>query len=664
MNHDAQFQLIFRTDKHLYDSFYGRYHLKRLKIYPFSSGWNYTLLSCFLNENGNFVKASRRAAITTTDNGVTSQKFTFMHKDHPYMKIFIDIDLSGIHVSATTSFIRAAWTSKNIVEETNIGVGRKILTHSREQIFYFYEVNYQNPRDGTKALYLHTPLLFNSHTDFSRSFNYFCKKVQVLPKNSDTVSITEYTELWIHCFKTGINDFDSLGRHINGYLKLNIQPVTATKRLPEIVETQRTDTGDLVNSSYYIVSGVYLSPWGKSFFEENPDLINGLMLDTTWKVMSMFVTSIVMGSAFNVGIPLGFAFGHSEDKALYVDLIETMQQQFEIDIKGNVLESDQGSALKAAAQHFGVKHIMCLRHLLVSLKFSQDYYLISLLIKCTSITEFNIITNMMSDTYKNIVDQKRLQFIRGLLKKIGFKFENNVVSIADKERWESVSLLERIPLKMPSTTNSLESTHGHMNAKVPRNNNFYMSIYHLVHSIMMKSQNIQESIERNYARVKNETNKQVKRIENQRMLEERSFYNTTFVSCDCGENKLTSALLGIDIPCSHRVSMGAPFQPCPIVNLSISQQWKSLIIDKHILPAEPLANPGTMEEFDKNFIKAQIKRFSKYKNVDEISSYVEEHYKHDGRSFVGHQPFSVINMITEGSSYFQTIKYQQKYQIK
>ena len=30
--------------------------------------------------------------------------------------------------------------------------------------------------------------------------------------------------------------------------------------------------------------------------------------------MPMYVTSIIMGSAMNIGIPLGFAFGSGEDK--------------------------------------------------------------------------------------------------------------------------------------------------------------------------------------------------------------------------------------------------------------------------------------------------------------------------------------------------------------
>ena len=60
----------------------------------------------------------------------------------------------------------------------------------------------------------------------------------------------------------------------------------------------------------------------------------------------------------------------------------------------------------------------------------------------------------------------------------------------EQERWESVALLFRVPLHMPLTTNSLESTHGHTNQKTPRRNNFYMSIYRIVQCMMKKAQNM------------------------------------------------------------------------------------------------------------------------------------------------------------------------------
>ena len=40
-------------------------------------------------------------------------------------------------------------------------------------------------------------------------------------------------------------------------------------------------------------------------------------MDSTWKTISGYVTSILMASICNVGIPLAFAFGPSESKELY-----------------------------------------------------------------------------------------------------------------------------------------------------------------------------------------------------------------------------------------------------------------------------------------------------------------------------------------------------------
>lgn len=44
--------------------------------------------------------------------------------------------------------------------------------------------------------------------------------------------------------------------------------------------------------------------------------------------------------------------------------------------------------------------------------------------------------------------------------------------IQNEPRWNQVSLYARIPLVMPLTTNSLESSHGNINENVPRRNNF------------------------------------------------------------------------------------------------------------------------------------------------------------------------------------------------
>lgn len=69
---------------------------------------------------------------------------------------------------------------------------------------------------------------------------------------------------------------------------------------------------------YYIQSGVYISTYAESILKQNSNLVKGLLVDITWKVMPGYVTSILMRAAKNTGIPLSIAFGKGETKSLYL----------------------------------------------------------------------------------------------------------------------------------------------------------------------------------------------------------------------------------------------------------------------------------------------------------------------------------------------------------
>ena len=495
--------LCFRTEFFLDDAFDGQRNVKMMSVFPSNNqSWNFTLLSCFLNEHGNFRKAERRAYQETTKDGTLQQKFTFQHILHTHMKIYVTIASTAISLKMSTSYIKQAFTRKHIVFQSNLGKGGKICIQSRIQDHVFYDITFSDPKDGTKALFLHSPLIFNASDDFSDIFAYFCKKLKCssYPKDCDTASIDEYIELWIIDEKNRVNSLDTLTKKIRGYLHLDLQKCTVAKRLPQISYTENGET-----SNYYIVSGVYISPWSKSILA-NTEVIHGYLLDTTWKIMQNFVTSILMASSLNVGIPLGFAFGKSEDKVLYTKLLTTMKDKLDLEFKGKVIESDQGSALKAVAKEFEMIHLACLRHLLVSLKYNEHTYLLSMLIKATTQEEYDAAFAFITQKYETIDwnNKKLVRLLKSLLKKVGLMYDSKTkrLSILDKERWEGVALLYRVPLHMPSTTNALESTHGHMNQKTPRRNNFFTSLHRIVECIMKKSQNIQECIQNNYAYAK------------------------------------------------------------------------------------------------------------------------------------------------------------------
>ena len=121
------------------------------------------------------------------------------------------------------------------------------------------------------------------------------------------------------------------------------------------------------------------------------------------------------------------------------------------------------------------------------------------------------------------------------MKKVGLKYypEKRQLLVIDKERWESVALLFRVPLNMPSTTNSLESTYGHRNQKTPRRNNFYMSIYRIVQFMMKKAQNINKCVENNYLYAKINTKRSNSMINEMHLQNEIIFYHATRERCPC-----------------------------------------------------------------------------------------------------------------------------------
>jgi hypothetical protein len=59
-----------------------------------------------------------------------------------------------------------------------------------------------------------------------------------------------------------------------------------------------------------VLSGVWLTALAAAAFVNNE--IDGLILDTTFKVIRQYHTAILLAIIRNVGLPLGFAFGPQE----------------------------------------------------------------------------------------------------------------------------------------------------------------------------------------------------------------------------------------------------------------------------------------------------------------------------------------------------------------
>ena len=98
--------------------------------------------------------------------------------------------------------------------------------------------------------------------------------------------------------------------------------------------------------NYYVIGGIFIFPYSGSLIKKNAEKINGMLLDTTWRALPYYVTSILMASIGNVGLPLSFSFGNSEDKAIYNYHFNLFKKIYNLDIDKFKFESDQGPSLK------------------------------------------------------------------------------------------------------------------------------------------------------------------------------------------------------------------------------------------------------------------------------------------------------------------------------
>lgn len=107
-----------------------------------------------------------------------------------------------------------------------------------------------------------------------------------------------------------------------------------------------------------------------------------MLLDTTWRCLPYYVTSILMSCVYNVGLPLSFSFGNSEDKPIYNYHFNSFKKLFNIELEQFIFESDQGPALKGVFKDRKIQHCFCMRHFLHNLQFNVISYDIGVIVKC------------------------------------------------------------------------------------------------------------------------------------------------------------------------------------------------------------------------------------------------------------------------------------------
>jgi hypothetical protein len=111
------------------------------------------------------------------------------------------------------------------------------------------------------------------------------------------------------------------------------------------------------------------------------------MMDATWKVSRLYVTSILIVSVPNIGIPVAVAFRPVEDKALYGQFYQALLK-IGFEKSDWPLKCDQGSALKHFWRSHRIRRLVCLWHLLISLRQTPAAWRTGYLVQCRCSHDF------------------------------------------------------------------------------------------------------------------------------------------------------------------------------------------------------------------------------------------------------------------------------------
>ena len=576
--------------------------------------------------------------------------FTYKNSQAPDQKLKIRIDKNfNVTLFANTAFLAKRCFKSSKLVKTSTGSQGRQLKKTICKCLFFYTVEIHMKKSTTKAIYKDLPLMFYDKSDFGKSFHFYVKHLLQVPyrtlaKANESSFIFDYSQSWIGAKKKS-ESMRSLSTFLSntlGYLYLTLIPYS---------ETDHFESLEIDDSKFSILNGLFIAPTAKSLFENNKEMIDGLMMDTTWKTINKYVTSILMCSSFNVGVSVGFAFGCAEDKDLYNLFIDKFKAVIGVDLTAFCVESDQGSALRSVCDEFKQSHLACLRHFKVSLKTNVFSHAICSIISCRSEFELEKLLGEYSKQFAVIEDEKEKNTLLDQLHKVGLTINANQIIISDSKTWSRVSMIERVKTRMPSTTNALEATHGHLNESTQRRNDFWPSLHRLVKSINDRTHSFQDHLKHSFQKIKRDVKNRANYIYEREMKKEIDSFSSTKTECKCGETKLESSMYRVTIPCSHMVACGAEFPSLPDVKLSVSPCWSECKFEYSITERSKDSPPADKCEKLKESIVKTIKRFSHYRNKKDIRQFVDEHFT-TSDDYVNGKPLAYYSITSQGIRFF------------
>jgi hypothetical protein len=444
-----------------------------------------------------------------------------------------------------------------------------------------------------------------------------------------------------HTGGASITTVEQLAGKLPGYLLLTVMRHEMGDPFPSMVER---DSG----SALSVLRGCYLTPYAQLLFTANQALLDGLLLDATFKIIPRAVASIMTLSIYNVGIPVAMAFGPIEDSTLYETFHRVFADVFGIDLDHYHVVSDQGLALRSVCAAHANQQFICLRHLLLTLKrklFSDE---VGQLVRCRVQDDYARLCALYEPIFTQAAESDR-RLLSRTLAKVGLAFESGRIQQLDRCRWCAVSMMERVEYRLPTTSNALESTHGHANECTPRRNEFLQAVMRVGTMMIRKTLSFRQALKHNFATMVRKARRRAEFIDRATMEAEIAQYGTTLEGCRCGETIHMSAMYRQACPCSHQYALGAVKPATPDIDLVLSDATDGLTVRiERVERARASHSPhGQVQQWERIAVE-HIRRFSHAtKKKEEIQTYVHEHLE-VSEGFAMGFPVSLYRLISDG----------------
>jgi hypothetical protein len=519
-----------------------------IQIFPFAQGWDLTLLLAFVN---NLPTEFKRDYFRVRNKFVLH--FTFKHYING-MPIRFKIDLRTMLISVTLErhvllfLLSAIFVDYKTNLKTRHRISPKALQLKRFRLFLFHQIIRER---GTQYILSQNRNTKCIKSDFTDLAVFMAQRIDDVA--AEALPLLRYFDLKVN------NELQFIYKAIDTqcYSKTFDQFIEIQGGFFYITVTQYQPHDRLIHlknqeAQHSILTGCFINKYARFILESNE--IDHLVMDTTFSILPLYVTAFLFGVVRNTGIPLALCFSQKETKTIYSTFFDAFKIFCDISLAKYKLLSDQGSALKAVAKEKNMDHYFCLRHALKSLGDGLFAYEAGQLIQCKTFEDFQKLKQIFERKFQdNISDQQTMNQLNRMFKKIGLCYNDFRIEISNHTKFHQFSMIFRSIESVCTTSNCLEGYHGHLNAKVPRNNKFWSALATQINAMEVKILLFDGEVHHNILSRIRHLRFKGKMMTEEEFEIEKNYYHTNDndQTCDCNENIIVEKLYRQKLLCHH-----------------------------------------------------------------------------------------------------------------